>query len=297
MTRTKTHLQLVSGLIIVVAVSLLRINCTPKEEQLNQARSYLKIREVNRAADLYREYLVANPNDLQARLEYVGVLGSQSEYQKQREILDELEKENPEGDMRWRTKLDSVEATYYLTMAELERNLGREYMIAHDYAKAKNSFVIAYLDASQHEWYSMRVIPQTLPWAKVYFRSYNLDIAYSSWFLGERAGSSALFEDTVGIFQYADKINELASTLFDEKKFGEAADAFREAWSYYTRYGKPKADEVVAEIKYNMGMSMMNQRYYREAMQILMELREEAPNYEHEKLNRMIRDLNALSQQ
>ncbi len=137
--------------------------------------------------------------------------------------------------------------------------------------------------------------PQTLPWAKVYFRSYNLDIAYSSWFLGERA-AFLLCSKTPSEYFSTDKINELASTLFDEKKFGEAADAFREAWSYYTRYGKPKADEVVAEIKYNMGMSMMNQRYYREAMQILMELREEAPNYEHEKLNRMIRDLNALSQ-
>jgi tetratricopeptide (TPR) repeat protein len=299
---SKRTLVIVASVVIVTVVGFLFFFffSSGSGKLLDRAKAYASMGEVEKAIDSYKEYLLKEPNDLKAKLEYAEMLGKEGEYGKAFGILNSLDEQTLIGQNKDLRK-DVLNATIILddNVADRTRGQGQRLLLEGKFAEAKERFESALF--LRQDWLRNSNAWDVLAGIRKreevrsreenpVVRDYKVDVAYVRWLAGDAVHVfDDLSLDSLGHLRYAEKMNELGHKLFKDEKLSASKDAWLEAWTCFTQYGRLKSDEDIAKIKFNLAVCYGSQKLFSNARLTLLELRREAPRYEPGQVAELLR--------
>lgn len=304
-----TRLSLILTATIIVASSITGYiyytQYYPKR-YLRQAEAFKRMNDYPKAIESYKRHLLINPNDLAARLQLAKALLKQDQMDQGIEILTTVLREgNHEKDLRKQAS-ELIESSY----SGLAKQFGQkaktaleqeQYKLAIKAYDEEYSYLKKLRTASHSPITQQKPNDYYMPFVLVRVLENRANLAFAYWLdeafdkasetISEPLYTFGTTDEDDPVLRYglfASRLRDLGSKAFEGKDWKKARSHYEVALINYKKDTSEFSRASIPKVRYDIAITHWNEGDFWKARELLTALRKDFPQYESEKIERMI---------
>ena len=280
------------------------------KRHLRQAEAFKGTDDYSKAIESYKRHLSINPNDLAARLQLAKAFLKQDQMDQAIEMLTTvLRAGNDEKDLRKQAS-ELIESSY----SALAKQFGQKAKTALEQEQHKLA-IKAYEEeysclqklrtASHSPTIQQKPNDYYMPFVLVRVLENRANLAFAYWLDEAFDKSSETISDPLHTFGttdkddpvlryglFASKLRDLGSKAFEDKEWKKARSHYGGALINYKKDTSEFSRAAIPETRYDIAITHWNEGDFWKAKELLTALQKDFPQYESEKIERMITEAN-----
>jgi tetratricopeptide (TPR) repeat protein len=304
-----TRLSLILTATIIVASSITGYiyytQYYPKRH-LRQAEAFQGMNDYPKAIESYKRHLLINPNDLAARLQLAKALLRQDQMDQGIEILTTvLHEGNHEKDLRKQAS-ELIESSYSALAKQFAQKAKtaleqEQYKLAIKAYEEECAYLEKLRTASHSPITQQKPNDYYMPFVLVRVLENRANLAFAYWLDEAFHKASETISEPLYTFGttdkddpvlryglFASKLRDLGSKAFEGKEWKKARSHYEGALINYKKDTSEFSRASIPEVRYDIAITHWNEEDFWKAKELLTALQKDFPQYESEKIQRMI---------